>query len=733
MTFTLDSTMRDLHGAAPKVTILVDRCAGCQECVVRCPTAALSMDTGNWVAKADQSLCVGCRQCVRTCPFSAIEVEGAMMVGPRAETSYRHPTNLLGDAGEIREGILTLEAAVAEASRCLECPDPTCVRGCPVHNDIPGFLHALREEDLDQAQQVLRRTSVLPDICSRVCDQAVQCEGSCSWSLAGGQPVAIGALERFIADNSEIPPAERVSEAAEGLEVAVVGSGPAGIGAAWELVQAGAKVTVYEKQDQPGGLLRWGIPDFTLPSEVAMRPWDQLMEAGVELRCGEEVHPDRLSELLEHNDAVVLAQGAGVPMRPPVPGTDLDGVMDATQFLTRSYAALERHQGMDELRVAAGSKVRPPKVLVLGGGNTAMDVARSARRLGASAMCVDWMDRRFAPVRPDELTEAEAEGVVVKFSTTLAALEGEQGRVAYAKLSHTRQESAKEKPEVIEGSIETEPVDLVVMAMGYRNDPEFSPVLPGTPIRKEVKPLPDRQWTASGLLANPAPDFARHMPVGKLALGRDGALSKAALPFGDRCWAAGDALVGPSTVVEAMAQGRRAGHAIIARHPQRPARTAEPQPPSSTRRVLIAYESRSGNTKAVAGRLQEALNPISAEVTCLPLNRVGAAELAEADLLVLGTWVEGFVVARVGPAKATKAWLAQLPRMAGVEVALFCTYRVDPKGTLAAMRKPLEAKGARVVAEAAFGRRDVEITLAELLGRLVRQPGTGGVKVARRS
>ena len=498
-------------------------------------------------------------------------------------------------------------------------------------------------------------------------------------------------------------------------------------------MQAGAKVTVYEKHEQPGGLLRWGIPDFTLPSEVAMRPWDQLMEAGVELRCGEEIHPDRLGELLERNDAVVLAQGAGVPMRPPVPGIDLDGVMDATQFLTRSYAALERHQSMEELPLRVGSQPRPPKVLVLGGGNTAMDVARSARRLGAAAMCVDWMDRRFAPVRPDELAEAEAEGVVVKFSTTLSELVGVDGRVAYAKLSHTRQESASKKPELLQGSAETEPVDLVVMAMGYRNDPEFSSVLPGAPIRKEVKPLPDRQWIASGLLANPAPDFARHMPVGKLAIGRDGALSRAALPFGDRCWAAGDALVGPSTVVEAMAQGRRAGHAIIARHPQRPDKAASTERSIETKRVLIAYETRSGKTKEVAGRLEQALEPVAAEVACLPLSQVGPAQLAETDLLVLGTWVEGFVVAGVGPAKATKKWLAKLPRMAGVEVALFCTFGVNPKGTLAAMRKPLEDSGARVVAEAALGRRDSDSTLEELVSKLVGQSASSGVKVARRS
>ena len=556
------------------VTVLTDRCAGCQECVIRCPTAALAMDTRRWVAEADDALCVGCRQCVRTCPFSAIDVDGPLVVTERVERSPSHPAALLGDIGEIRPGLPDWAAALAEADRCLNCPDPTCVRGCPAHNDIPGFIQAIKGRDLDAAHAVLRRTSVLPDVCSRVCDQSAQCEGACTWSLAGGKPVAIGALERFICDNVAVPAPARRSQDGGGLSVGIVGSGPAAIGAAWELVEAGASVTVYEKDAQPGGLLVWGIPDFTLPQAVAGRPWEQLLAAGVELRCGSEVRAEDLDRLLDSHDAVVLAHGAGLPLRLPVPGADLTGVTDATTFLQRARLALERggsvasliELGIEPARV---TNAHAPRVIVLGAGNTGMDVARTARRLGAEAVCVDWFDRRFALVRPDELAEARAEGVDVRFSTTVLRLEGEDGHIRRARLARTHQHQAGKRPKVLSRGAEWLPVDLVVMAMGYRIDPAFSPALPGAPLRRQAKGLADRRWMASGILANPASEFAQHNPVGRLALGREVGLTAATVPFGPRLWAAGDALVGPSTVVESMAQGRRAARAILLARPTR--------------------------------------------------------------------------------------------------------------------------------------------------------------------
>jgi len=556
----------------PHVTVLVDRCAGCQECLVRCPTGAIDMDVASWVVVADDSICTGCRQCVRTCPFSAITVSGPIMVGSRAPLRSHHPDALLADHSETRRGITSWDEAMREADRCLVCPDPTCVRGCPAHNDIPSFIAALGRGDLDDAQAVLRRTSMLPDVCARVCDQAVQCEGACSWSLAGGEPVAIGALERFITDNAPVPPPRRPEGAGVGMDIAIVGSGPAGLAAAWDLFEAGAKVTVFEQDADAGGLLRWGIPDFTLPSTVAHRAASVLADAGVTFRFGAKIGAEAMEHLRDDYDAVVLAVGAGMPLALDVTGTDLHGVWGATRFLTEAHDALARGMELSTLDASCGSIGRTPTVLVLGAGNTAMDVARTARRLGARAVCVDWMDRRFAPVRPDELAEAEEEGVEIRFSTTLERIEGAGERVAVARLAHTTQKSASAKPVVTSTVPDTLEVDLVVMAMGYRIDPTVTERSPGVPLAKTVAALPDRQWVASGLLANPAPPFAREQPVGRLALGRETARAAAGEPRSSRVWTAGDALTGPSTVVEAMAQGKEAARGILEQQPRRPVR-----------------------------------------------------------------------------------------------------------------------------------------------------------------
>ncbi len=707
----VDSPVLEPFAGRPVVTVLTDRCAGCQECIIRCPTGALTMDAARWVAAADSSMCVGCRQCVRTCPFSAITVDGPLQVAERVELEPRHPHVLRGDLSEIRPGFTTWREVLAEAERCLQCPDPTCAKGCPAHNDIPGFIGALRDGDAAGAQRILRRTTVLPDICSRVCDQSSQCEGACSWSLAGGVPVSIGRLERFVAETAPVAPPARHDgrrAAAAGMSIAIVGSGPAGIGAAWSLVEAGAEVTVFEKDATPGGLLGWGIPDFTLPAAVADRPWRQLQEAGVDLRCGVDVRPEDVEILLADHDAVILAHGATQPLRLPVPGNDLEGVTDATTFLHGARAALE--QGGDPaaflsrlgLADPAANAGRPvPRVLVLGAGNTAMDVARTARRLGLDALCVDWLDERFALVRPDELAESRHEGVEVRFSRTVTRLAGD-GRVVRAELARTAQPRRDRLPKVLGGDPEVVDIDLVVMAMGYRGDPAFAPTLPGTPVRRTAAGLPDRRWTASGIMANAASAYAHHNPVGTLALGRETGLDAATLPVLDRVWVAGDALVGPSTVVEAMTQGRRAAESVIAGRPSRPGRPRQRVP----RRVLVCYESQGGTTARAAEAIAASASAAGHRVRVLPIGRVGLAELAAADLIVVGTWVEGLVVAGVRPAKAMRAWLDGLPRLGGKAVAVFCTFAVAPKGALPAMRRTFEARGAVVVAQAAFGPRE---------------------------
>jgi len=696
----------------PYVQVLSDRCAGCQECVIRCPTGALSMDTERWVALADSELCVGCRQCVRTCPFSAIVVGGPLVVAPRVEPEPAHPAYLSGDVSEIRSGFAGWPEALAEADRCLQCPDPTCVRGCPAHNDIPGFIAAVRNRDLEGAHEILRRTSVLPDICSRVCNQAAQCEGACSWSLAGGTPVAIGRLERFVTDTLPVPPPALAPVTGE-LSVGIIGSGPAAAGAAWELIEAGGTVTVYEKDTAPGGLCNWGIPDFTLPEAVGARPWRQLAAAGVELRCGTEIHPEDLDRLLGTHDAVIVAHGASVPLRLSVPGAELDGVTDATTFLQGAKAAIEKGGDPGGFCATLGltgedaeRRCRLPKVLVLGAGNTAMDVARTARRLGLAATCVDWLDERFALTRPDELDEARGEGVDVRFSRTLTALRGEAGRVTRAELARTTQARADRRPTVVTGDPEVLSVDLVVMAMGYRADPAFAGSLPGTPVRREAAGVADRRWTASGIIGRTASAFADHYPVGTLALGREVGLWGAAFPVTERLWVIGDALIGPATVVEAMAHGRRAADAVLDSRPARPVRPDGVRP-NEQRRVLVCYESGGGRTARAAEAVADGFSAQGDQVRVLPITKVGPAELAAADFLVVGSWVEGFVVTGVRPAKAMRTWLAGLPRLGGKPAGVFCTFAVAPKGTLPAMCQAVEAQGAVVVAQAAFGPREL--------------------------
>lgn len=567
MTLMSEGTRSALTEVACHVRVLTDRCAGCQECIIRCPTGALGLDPARWVAEAHDEMCVGCRQCVRTCPFSAIEVEGPALVSPRVGGHETHQF-LMGDTTETHAGFTSWSEALTEADRCLLCPDPTCVRGCPAHNDIPGFISKLREGDLAGAHRVLRRTTVLADVCSRVCNQSAQCEGACSWSLAGDTPVAIGRLERFVADNAPYPAPLQGGTRGRGLKVAVVGSGPAGIGAAWRLIEEGAEVTVYEREATPGGLIDWGIPDFTLPSAVAARPWYQLRDAGVDLRCGAAVDPDELDTLLGDYDAVLLAVGATAALRMAVPGADLDGVVDATSFLQPAKQALA-----DPRRAAAflsglglPASGGSPHVLVLGAGNTAMDVARTARRFGLQATCIDWLDERFALARPEELAEARREDVVVKFSRTLVSLSGQDGRVAAARLAATAQPRPDRLPKVLTRGGEDLPVDLVVMAMGYRLDAGFAQLMGGPPVRRQATGVPDRRWVASGVLANRASAFAHHSPVGSLALGREVGLAAAAHPLRERVWVVGDALVGPSTVVEAMTQGQLAAAAMLADH-----------------------------------------------------------------------------------------------------------------------------------------------------------------------
>ena len=550
-----------------RVLIDADRCAGCQECAVRCPTGALSLNSDRWQVEADSSLCVACRQCERTCPFHAIEVYGPALSGRPLELPSQPPRALSLATWETHAGIPTLRQARAEAERCLDCPDPTCALGCPAHNDIPRFVRALAAGDVEGARDILAETSAFPEICSRVCDQSTQCEGACSWTLAGSRPVAIGLLERFVADHAAPRRPNVPAVCASGLSVAVVGAGPAGIAAALGLRQSGADVVVYERRTRPLGVLDWGIPAFTLPDAVAQGPLRRLEEAGVAVRLGIDVAAgDDLDRLRANHDAVVLAVGASLPLPSPVNAAPFPWVEDSSAFLVRAKDALRRGRHLDE--IVAGTRL-----LVLGAGNTAMDVARSAVRLGAgSVVCVDWMDERFARVRPDELEQARVEGVAIRFKTSLAALRLEDGDAHAAYLAHTEQRSAARRPRVLAGPPERMVVDRVVVATGYRVEPDLARALSATfPTRapRLRGEIPDRSWMASGLTQAPG-------PVPLMAREREWFLRGVSAPVADGVWVAGDAHSGPATVVAAMAQGLAVARAVTAARPSRVTRTATP-------------------------------------------------------------------------------------------------------------------------------------------------------------
>lgn len=608
-----------------RVDVLAERCAGCQECIVRCPTGALTLDVRSWIAEANDALCVACRQCERTCPFSAVTVNGSPRVGRRTPAGRAHlhgpaprrtpgrltevrggevrgvevPGSLFADLTPTRPALASWDEAILEASRCLGCPDPTCVRGCPAHNDIPGFVAALARRDAAGAQEILRRTTVLPDVCSRVCDQAAQCEGACTWALAGEDPVAIGLLERFACDQASVPgprtTTDPVPVPADGLrddrplEVVVVGSGPAAIGAAWELVQGGALVTVLERDSEPGGLLRWGIPAFVLPRAFAARPWQALREAGVTLWCDVEVTPQRLDGLRSRFDAVVMAHGAPVPRRRPFPGDGLDGVWDAAPFLRSGGEVAASGRGLGALLGRPLPADRPATVLVVGAGNTGMDVSRLAVRLGVRVICVGRADRDRTVVRAEEVAVAEAEGVEIRFRTALVRAEG-QGWVQSAVLAPTGPDGSPPPARRLAREAMSEPVDLVVLAQGSRTDPHWGEVLPGTPLRTDRLPRrsgrddPALAWRASGLLApegrHPRGITPEGLRVGEQSLQRELAGRVAAAPVRGRVWVIGDALTGPATVVEAMVAGRRAAAEILHRGPAVD-RPAGPVPPGA--------------------------------------------------------------------------------------------------------------------------------------------------------
>jgi glutamate synthase (NADPH/NADH) small chain len=428
------------------------------------------------------------------------------------------------------------QVALLEAQRCLLCKKARCVKGCPVGVEIPAFIGRIAEGDLRGAAELLLACNTLPGVTGRVCPQETQCEGQCprAATLRGvtGQPVGIGYLERYVADwaaanLTEIPPPAPPS----GRRVAVVGSGPAGLTAAGELVKRGHEVIVFEAFHEPGGVLVYGIPEFRLPKEIVHREVDRLVAQGVRIECNAVIgRTFTLPELRREYDAVFVAVGAGLPVFMDVPGEDLKGVYSANEYLTR-VNLMGAWLPDGETPVLIGRRVA-----VVGGGNVAMDAVRTARRLGAEeAVIVYRRSREELPARVEEVHHAEQEGVRFDFLTAPVRVVGDENHWVTG-LECRRMElgepddSGRRRPVPVPGSEFVLPCDTVIVAIGTRANP---------------------------LLTSTAPDLQLNR-WGYIETDADGQSSMPGV------FAGGDIVRGAATVILAMGDGKRISTSINA-------------------------------------------------------------------------------------------------------------------------------------------------------------------------
>ncbi len=448
---------------------------------------------------------------------------------PELDPGYRVTCN-----EEVNQG-LNKEQAVIEASRCMDCPDPQCVTGCPVNINIPGFIKNIERGDFHAAAVVLKETSALPAVCGRVCPQEKQCESRCIYHKMKKEPVAIGYLERFAADterlsgNTSLP----AMETPNGIKVAVVGSGPAGLSFAGDMAKRGFDVTVFEALHEIGGVLKYGIPEFRLPNAVVEVEIDGLRAMGVKFEkdciVGKTLSYEDLHEM--GFKGIFVASGAGLPRFMNIPGENLIGVMSSNEYLTRVNLMGAGRPDWDT------PVLRGKRVAVIGGGNTAMDSVRTARRMGAEvAMVVYRRSEAEMPARVEEVKHAKEEGV--QFMTLHNPIEyrgDEKGRVNMMLLQRMElgepDADGRRSPVPVEGAIEGIPVDLVIVSVGVSPNP----LIPNSIPQLEVS----RRGT---IVVNEA---SMQSSLGDL-------------------YAGGDIVRGGATVILAMGDGRRAAASMAA-------------------------------------------------------------------------------------------------------------------------------------------------------------------------
>jgi len=424
------------------------------------------------------------------------------------------------------------EEAISEANRCLQCKVPRCVKGCPVGIDIPAFIRKIREGEFEKALEIILEKNSLPAICGRVCPQENQCMGECILGIKN-DPVNIGGLERFVADQkNRMEVRKRVSiSPSTGKKVAVIGSGPAGLTAAAELAKLGYSVTIFEALHEPGGVLMYGIPEFRLPKRIVREEVEYVKSLGVKIETNVIIGKIiKIDELFDSGfDAVFIGSGAGLPRFLEIPGEDLNGIYSANEFLIRVNMMKAYKFPEYDTPIKVGEKV-----IVIGGGNVAMDSARSALRLGGNVTVVYRRTEEFMPARREEVINAKEEGINFMFLTNPVRFLGdEKGNVRKVECIKMKlgepDESGRRRPIPISGSEFTLDADTVIVAIGQRPNPI------------SVRGEKDIKITPHGtIVVNPV----------NLETGRPGV------------FAAGDIVTGNATVISAMAGGKRAAHAI---------------------------------------------------------------------------------------------------------------------------------------------------------------------------
>ncbi len=409
---------------------------------------------------------------------------------PELPADYRITNN-----EEVNMG-LSAEQAQLEATRCLDCPDPQCVTGCPVSINIPGFIKNIERGNIEYAAGVLRLTSALPAVCGRVCPQERQCESKCIYNKMKKQPVAIGYLERFAADTDrelEHGPVDCGSPS-NGIKIAVAGSGPAALSFAGDMVKYGFDVTVYEALHQIGGVLKYGIPEFRLPNGIVDYEITKLENDGVKFvrDCiiGKTISYDELRQM--GYKGLFVASGAGLPRFMGIPGENLIGVQSSNEYLTRINLMGAGRPGYDT------PVLRGNNVAIIGGGNTAMDSVRTARRMGAKrAMVIYRRSEEEMPARAEEIKHAKEEGVeFITLHNPIEYLADENGRVRAMRLQKMElgepDASGRRSPLPIDGAIVEIPVDLVIVSVGVSPNPLIPTAIDGLEVTRrgtiEVNP-----------------------------------------------------------------------------------------------------------------------------------------------------------------------------------------------------------------------------------------------------